>query len=1169
MKKLYTVLITILLYNISLANTFIVTTSADSGPGSLREAITLANTNGTTIVDSIYFNIPETIYNLRIINLVTELPSLSSNIIIDGTSQPGAAYGTTDAKICLKKNNYAPFFSMIKIENAQNVEVLGLQLYYGYWQGFFGTPARSVLLYGVNVINADHIRIGAPGKGNVIQGVVHCIYSDTELSSDITIQSNYLGDIGFYANSASDIDPVIVASQCGITIGSAKNIFIGGLHADEGNIFGCKTRGINIDSKNVTGNGFITIQHNLFGRKYDKVTLVNVYDFWDNYIHVGRSRNNPLNWTLSHTIDYKIKLLDNNIASHATISYVSDSIIIQRNLFEEDYRENGHPYKLIVSYSPGAGIIGGEDVANANYLKNKLANNSFFSMSIYQSGPITVLKNIFECNSLYGSTTWISSPFNVIPFAQVDLTTVDSVTGRATPNSRVDLYYDDFCSACEGLSYLATVSANTLGKWKYTGSTTGTVIATATSSAGYTGNFSAPTFNATNKILKNPTCGHNNGSITNITTEGAETYFWIKNYNQLDTAGHSLDLLNVGPGIYYLFGVHGGTCIQPHQTYTLEDVTPKIIATNAFVTQPSCGLFNGSVSGITISYGQYSMFKWINNSGQTIGTQLSINGLGAGTYRIVVTDTSIGGGCSDTATFVLTNQSGPTVNTNNIQLVAATCGNANGSITGITTANVTGIPFIRWVDSLNNPVGNNLNLLSVLPGKYRLKFKDATGCDTIITPFYVIADNGAIKIDVSNKLIIPSKCIGNTGSIQQILVTGGDNYTWINTANNATVGNSISVFNLPPGNYQLTVANISGCSKTSPLINLPQTTFVPITVTSFTKADAICQQQIGSIAVNAFSNNAALFSFKWIDSISGQPIGTGSIINNLAMGTYMLYATDSNGCERKIFSTQIIMKAVPDFDYSQVILTDEQCDQSNGSILSIKINGLTGPTTYSWINQNNNVVGSSINLQHAPQGTYILMVTDAGFCQVKSKPFTIVNNNIGLPQPSYNDLIISKNSNALLLLKDPAAGTYFLYNSSTSTQAIQQNNQGNFTITGIAADTSFYIKQVYGSCVSPFAHIKIKVIEVSYFVIPGAFTPDGNGVNDKLSVKAVGYINLNYFRIYNKWSELVFETRKMDDGWNGIYKGVLQNPGGYVWIAEGRDIRGNLITDKGSFILIR
>jgi hypothetical protein len=40
--------------------------------------------------------------------------SLSSNLIVDGTSLPGAGYGTTAAGICLRKKTYSPFFSLLK-----------------------------------------------------------------------------------------------------------------------------------------------------------------------------------------------------------------------------------------------------------------------------------------------------------------------------------------------------------------------------------------------------------------------------------------------------------------------------------------------------------------------------------------------------------------------------------------------------------------------------------------------------------------------------------------------------------------------------------------------------------------------------------------------------------------------------------------------------------------------------------------------------------------------------------------------------------------------------------------------------------------------------------------------------------------------------------------------
>jgi len=94
-------------------------------------------------------------------------------------------------------------------------------------------------------------------------------------------------------------------------------------------------------------------------------------------------------------------------------------------------------------------------------------------------------------------------------------------------------------------------------------------------------------------------------------------------------------------------------------------------------------------------------------------------------------------------------------------------------------------------------------------------------------------------------------------------------------------------------------------------------------------------------------------------------------------------------------------------------------------------------------------------------------------------------------------------------------------------------------------------------------------VDKSYFAIPNAFTPNGDGINDRLSVKALGFIELDYFRIYNQWGELVYETHRLNDGWNGIYRGNLQNTGVFAWIAKGKDIMGKVITDKGSFVLIR
>jgi hypothetical protein len=73
--------------------TFVVTGNADSGPGTLRDALTQAAANGQS--NTINFNLPGNTVDARTITLLSSLPQITSSIIIDGTSQPGKPFGVT------------------------------------------------------------------------------------------------------------------------------------------------------------------------------------------------------------------------------------------------------------------------------------------------------------------------------------------------------------------------------------------------------------------------------------------------------------------------------------------------------------------------------------------------------------------------------------------------------------------------------------------------------------------------------------------------------------------------------------------------------------------------------------------------------------------------------------------------------------------------------------------------------------------------------------------------------------------------------------------------------------------------------------------------------------------------------------------------------------------
>ena len=88
------------------------------------------------------------------------------------------------------------------------------------------------------------------------------------------------------------------------------------------------------------------------------------------------------------------------------------------------------------------------------------------------------------------------------------------------------------------------------------------------------------------------------------------------------------------------------------------------------------------------------------------------------------------------------------------------------------------------------------------------------------------------------------------------------------------------------------------------------------------------------------------------------------------------------------------------------------------------------------------------------------------------------------------------------------------------------------------------------------AKLTIKPLVTNYiFEVPNAFTPNLDGTNDLLKIiKNYRVTGLNYFRIYNRTGQLVFETNNVAQGWNGRRMGdmsgnVLESDL-YVWIAE-------------------
>jgi gliding motility-associated-like protein len=90
----------------------------------------------------------------------------------------------------------------------------------------------------------------------------------------------------------------------------------------------------------------------------------------------------------------------------------------------------------------------------------------------------------------------------------------------------------------------------------------------------------------------------------------------------------------------------------------------------------------------------------------------------------------------------------------------------------------------------------------------------------------------------------------------------------------------------------------------------------------------------------------------------------------------------------------------------------------------------------------------------------------------------------------------------------------------------------------------------------------------SEIFVPKAFTPDGNGVNDVL--RPLGNIGtLDYFRVYNRWGQLVYQGTQIGVGWDGRFKGTAQPSDTYTWLLLGKTPDGRQLKLSGKTFLIR
>jgi gliding motility-associated-like protein len=370
------------------------------------------------------------------------------------------------------------------------------------------------------------------------------------------------------------------------------------------------------------------------------------------------------------------------------------------------------------------------------------------------------------------------------------------------------------------------------------------------------------------------------------------------------------------------------------------------------------------------------------------------------------------------------------------------------------------------------------------------------------------------------------------------------------------------------GDYPYTTTGSSGCDSTT-ILHVSLTT-IHFVVTDPAGVCAPATVDITNSSVTAGSDAGLIYTY-WNDAAATIPLNNSSAIN--VSGTYYIKATTTGGCS-SVAPVKVTIHALPTASFSESV---SLCAGTT-STLTVALTG-TAPYQFSYSDGTNNYsisnIGTSIyqlNVSPTLTTTYtISSVSDA----------TCTNNSI-----------ISSTTVTVIPAITPIRYPTITVDANTATQLNARNLGANYTYqwappVGLNAyntinpvfnydkptEYKITITSEQGCNVTDTLLVKINPVDAppnnEDIIVPKAWTPNGDGQNDLLRPILINIKELTYFRIFNRWGELVYETNASGQGWNGIYKGKPQVMDTYTWTAQGIGISGTVIKRTGNSVLLR
>jgi gliding motility-associated-like protein len=412
-----------------------------------------------------------------------------------------------------------------------------------------------------------------------------------------------------------------------------------------------------------------------------------------------------------------------------------------------------------------------------------------------------------------------------------------------------------------------------------------------------------------------------------------------------------------------------------------------------------------------------------------------------------------------------------------------------------------------------------------------------------------------VDSECSSEFVGATYCADDT-AISVTAPFGYQNYNWFNSNFTQQLGSLQTIYFSPPPSTGTTIAvqvipyNGYGCIDTF---------YAKLIDTLHLIANAgpdVFSCNENPVQIGSNTRPGVVYSWSPVTGLSDPNISNpraGPLVNTDYVLTIKNFgggclSTDTVSVTTSIIDTSVVLAGKPAF-----------CIQSNDSaVLYVQPN-----LHIQWYKDNIPIGGAnSVRYKVTQSGIYYALLENDKGCVIRSglRKITIDIPEKGIRYPErigvidYPMNLQARNFGGTVLW---SPFTY-LNNPASVTPVFNGSTEKLYTIT---------ITSI-GECTTVDTQM-VKVYREINFYVPSAFTPNADGTNDYLKPIAAGFKEFRYFRVYNRWGQLLFDLKSNPLGWDGKFNGVPQPVQTVVWMAEGTGINDKQYIQKGTCVLIR